>query len=52
MGLDFGAMAIRDGAAPDEVNVFALAAKWSIDSSTLGQRLDPGVGLGGVLPPP
>ncbi len=52
LNLDFSAKAVRDGAVPEEANVFALAAKWSVDPSTLGQRLDPGAGLGGVLPPP
>ena len=52
LNLDFDAKAVRDGSVPDEVNVFALSAKWSVDPSTLGQRLEPGVGLGGVLPPP
>ncbi|HEX4403616.1 MAG TPA: hypothetical protein VH560_02230 [Polyangia bacterium] len=52
LNLDFNAKAVRDGAVPEEANVFALAAKWSVDPSSLGQRLDPGVGLAGVLPPP
>ena len=52
LGLDFGAKAVRDGAVPDERDVFALAARWSVDPSTLGQRLEPGTGLGGALPPP
>jgi hypothetical protein len=51
LNLDFGPKAVRDGAVPEEANVFALAAKWSVDPSTLGQRLEPGVGLAGVLPP-
>jgi hypothetical protein len=52
LNLDFSTKAIRDGGVPEEANVFALAAKWSVDPSTLAQRPDPGVGLGGVLPPP
>jgi len=51
LNLDFGLPAVRDGAVPEEANVFALAAKWSVDPSTLGQRLEPGVGLAGLLPP-
>lgn len=52
LNLDFNAKAVGDGAVPEEGNVFALAAKWSLDPSKLGERPDPGVGLAGVLPPP
>ncbi|HTA21192.1 MAG TPA: hypothetical protein VK989_17995 [Polyangia bacterium] len=52
LNLDFSVKALRDGGLPEEANVFALAAKWSVDPSKLGERLDAGSGLGGVLPPP